>query len=197
MPSKVVNVPKDEETAPRGDALCALRDQLEAYHREGWRLYRYCYAFLDNAEDAEDAAQEVFVLAFRYLESYRSEATLLTWLGGLARHHCLNQLRRKAAGSLDNLPESAQPHASPEPLEAAERGVLCQQVRAAIEAKAAARNPPWDDDDYFIFEVYYTGPKKTWPEMACILGKPVDTVKYHYYRHVLPTLREVGAELSK
>ncbi|MCG8344579.1 MAG: sigma-70 family RNA polymerase sigma factor, partial [Chlorobiales bacterium] len=39
-----------------------------------------CYRFVLNREDAEDIAQEVFLEAYRSLDSFRQESKLSTWI---------------------------------------------------------------------------------------------------------------------
>ncbi len=48
------------------------------------RLYRFLLARANNRADAEDALQEAFVAAFRYLSSYRGQYRFSTWLFTIA-----------------------------------------------------------------------------------------------------------------
>lgn len=50
---------------------------------------------LGNRQDAEEAAQDVFVKAYRSLSAFRGDATVLTWLLRIAYHEALNRLRRR------------------------------------------------------------------------------------------------------
>ena len=47
---------------------------------------------------AEDAAQEAFVRAFRFLPRYRGESKFSTWLFSIARNCALDELRRTTRG---------------------------------------------------------------------------------------------------
>lgn len=53
-----------------------------------------CYGFLQNREDAEDVAQEVFIKVYRSVASFREESRLSTWLYRVAVNESLN-LRKK------------------------------------------------------------------------------------------------------
>lgn len=44
------------------------------------RIYNLCRHMLGNPHDAEDAAQDVFIKAYRNLENFTPEASLYTWL---------------------------------------------------------------------------------------------------------------------
>ncbi|MCG8342359.1 MAG: RNA polymerase sigma factor [Chlorobiales bacterium] len=54
-----------------------------------------CYRFVLNREDAEDIAQEVFLEAYRSLDSFRQESKLSTWIYRIAVTKSLDHLRKK------------------------------------------------------------------------------------------------------
>ena len=54
-----------------------------------------CYRFVLNKEDAEDIAQEVFLEAYRSLDSFRQESKLSTWIYRIAVTKSLDHLRKK------------------------------------------------------------------------------------------------------
>ena len=45
--------------------------------------------------DREELCQDVFVRAYRYLDGFRFESKLSTWLARIARNTCLNHLEKK------------------------------------------------------------------------------------------------------
>ncbi|MFH1725258.1 MAG: sigma-70 family RNA polymerase sigma factor [Elusimicrobiota bacterium] len=47
-----------------------------------------------GASDAEDAAQEVFLKAFRSLGKFQAAASFSTWLYRIATNHCLDTLKK-------------------------------------------------------------------------------------------------------
>lgn len=58
-------------------------------------LYRRCRQRLQDAADAEDVLQEVFLSAFRYADRFQGRSTLKTWLTTIADNQCFTHLRRK------------------------------------------------------------------------------------------------------
>jgi RNA polymerase sigma-70 factor, ECF subfamily len=62
-------------------------------HQE--RLLRLCERMLGDAEEARDAAQEVFLKAYRKAADFRPQGQVYTWLYRIATNHCLNKLRRR------------------------------------------------------------------------------------------------------
>jgi RNA polymerase sigma-70 factor, ECF subfamily len=62
-------------------------------HQE--RLLRLCERLLADVEGARDAAQEVFLKAYRKAGEVRPQGQVYTWLYRIAVNHCLNKLRRR------------------------------------------------------------------------------------------------------
>jgi RNA polymerase sigma-70 factor, ECF subfamily len=59
------------------------------------RIYNLCRYMLRDHQDAQDAAQDAFLKAYRGLKNFRPEASLYTWLYRIAVNTCLDY-RRKA-----------------------------------------------------------------------------------------------------
>jgi len=53
-----------------------------------------CFRFLNNREDADDAAQEVFVQVYESLSHFRKESELSTWIYRIAVNKSLDLLRK-------------------------------------------------------------------------------------------------------
>ncbi|HHS98547.1 MAG TPA: sigma-70 family RNA polymerase sigma factor [Chloroflexi bacterium] len=58
-------------------------------------VYNLAYRMLGDRMEAEDAAQETFLRAFRHLDRYDPERPFRTWLLSIAAHHCIDRLRRQ------------------------------------------------------------------------------------------------------
>lgn len=71
--------------------MTAFDELMIRYERQ---IYRVCYRFVDNREDAMDLAQEVFIKAFEHLPSFRRESSLKTWLYRIAMNHCINHVKK-------------------------------------------------------------------------------------------------------
>ena len=67
-------------------------------------VYNLCYRMLGTPGEAEDAAQETFLRAYKNLARYDQERSFATWLLSIASHYCIDQLRKRRfnAFSLDN-----------------------------------------------------------------------------------------------
>ena len=71
--------------------MTAFDELMIRYERQ---IYRVCYRFVENREDAMDLAQEVFIKAFEYLPTFRRESSLKTWLYRIAINHCINHVKK-------------------------------------------------------------------------------------------------------
>jgi RNA polymerase sigma-70 factor (ECF subfamily) len=118
-----------------------------------------------SGRDAQDVLHDVLVSLMsddaRVLRTYRSEAPLACWLGGLVRHRCLDRARRLAvrrAGPLDDNTGCAGAQCNLED---------CISVREALQ-RVSARDRRLLR--LFFFEGF------SYEEMALILGMPKNTV---------------------
>ncbi len=66
-----------------GPAFVALMERF------GDRVWRVCYRVMGNADDAQDAAQEVFVRMFLNRAKFAGRSKYSTWVHGIAVRTCL------------------------------------------------------------------------------------------------------------
>lgn len=77
----------------------------ELYDRYAARVFGVCVRILNEAQMAEDALQEVFVRVWERAHLFdASRGNFLTWLMGITRNTCIDQLRRLKAR-----PQAAEP----------------------------------------------------------------------------------------
>lgn len=77
--------------AQEGDRKAFSR-LVKAYHL---RVHRLVCGLVRNRQDAEDATQEVFVRAFRYLARFKGDASFYTWIYRIAVNYSIDLHRRK------------------------------------------------------------------------------------------------------
>lgn len=104
--------------AQRGDNTAFMRI-VDAFQRP---VYNLCYRMLGEAGEAEDAAQETFLRAYRRLHTYQAERKFSSWILAIASHYCIDRLRQRRyqTVSWDDLPPGRWlPSSEPQPEEAA------------------------------------------------------------------------------
>ena len=89
-----------------------------------------------DVDSAADLAQDVFLKAFERLDSYRGDSKFSTWLYSIARNHCMDEMRSRAArppevsdAALEALPDTDWERAS----QTLERRESVQALRHLIE----------------------------------------------------------------
>ncbi len=67
-------------------------------------IYTVCYSILKLKGEAQEAAQDTFIKAFKSINLYKEEAKFSTWLYRIAYRTCLYMLRkRKTSVNLDTV----------------------------------------------------------------------------------------------
>jgi len=79
-----------------------FHELIRPYER---RVYVMALSFLRNEADAEDAAQEAFLKAFRNLASFRGEAKFGTWLVSITLNEARSRIRHRDTIKMESLDE--------------------------------------------------------------------------------------------
>ena len=181
--AEVVGRPLDESDligrAQRGDTH-AYEELVTAYQGIAFRT---AYVIARNAADAEDAAQDGFVKAWRALGRFRAGAPFKPWLLQIVANEARNRRRsagRRAHLALRAATEEPSGDAAPSP----EAALLSAETR---ETLLAAVNQLPDDQREILSLRYFL--ELTEQEVAETLGIPQGTVKSRTAR-ALERLRE-------
>jgi RNA polymerase sigma-70 factor, ECF subfamily len=161
--------------ARRGDP--AAFGELVDRHRSA--VYRAALAALGSPADAEDAAQDAFLLAYRRLDSFRGDASFKTWLLTITWHQAINRRRslssvwrRMVAPKTEEDAEEAMAgiaSGGPSPEQAAEQAQLRRGIREAIRALS----PKLRDALLLAQAGDYS-----YDEIGAMLGVPTGTIKW-------------------
>lgn len=150
------------------------------------KLFSLLYHWLGDYEDANEAAQEVFVSAFCSLGQFRGEAKFSTWLYRIAFNHASSR-RKKLARTRRHMvaleaprgenstpaPADTVPDPGPNPAESAEQHELVAQVHAALATL---------DGDQAMLILMRDFDHLSYDEMARTLKVPRGTVKSRLHR---------------
>jgi len=141
------------------------------------RVYNLAYRMLGNGPEAEDAAQEAFIRAYRHLDTYDPKRPFSTWLFSIASHYCIDQLRKRRIDWLPLEEEIAEPvrlaSASPDPetvVTGRDREAWVQELMGTLSPtdRAAMTLHYWYDCSY--------------DEIADVLDLTMSAVKSRLYR---------------
>ncbi|MBV9956864.1 MAG: RNA polymerase sigma factor [Acidobacteria bacterium] len=95
VPGGAAENPKDSDYAlareAAGGAIAAIG---ELYERYGRRVYALCLRMTRDKVEAEDLTQDIFILLFRKIGTFRGESRFITWLHRLTVNHVLMHYRR-------------------------------------------------------------------------------------------------------
>jgi RNA polymerase sigma-70 factor, ECF subfamily len=149
--------------AARGGDVGAFEILVRRYQGDVWRL---CFHLLRNEAAADDATQDAFVRAFRFLRRYRGDSKFSTWLFQVARNCAVDEMRR--AGRRSTLVRRVGA-----PVAAAPDVTLGVEVREAVAALPMELREP-----VVLIDVFGLPYK----EVADILSQPEGTVKSRVHR---------------
>jgi len=97
-------------------------------------VYGVAYAMLGNFHDAQDIAQETFIVAWRKLGTLKDPVKFPNWLCRIARNLCINFMQQAKLDTV-NLEKAYTVHYPlPGPLEQVEKKELADRVLASVSA---------------------------------------------------------------
>ncbi|MFN8092972.1 MAG: sigma-70 family RNA polymerase sigma factor [Vicinamibacteria bacterium] len=172
-----------ERAAERETVAACQRGDREAFDRLVQRyqreVYRLCYRYLGQHEDANDLAQEVFLRAWRSIGRFRGDSAFSTWLYRIAVNACLNHR------ALKRVPTQDLPEALPDPSRGAEARALDEDVARSV--RGAIARLPEKQRATLVLKVYHD---LSHEEVANVLGSSVGTVKSNLF-HALGNLKRL------
>lgn len=79
------------QAAAKGD-MAAFEEIYQRHHR---RVYSICLRMLQNAFEAEDLTQDVFIQLYRKVGSFRGDSAFTTWLHRMTVNQVLMHFRKR------------------------------------------------------------------------------------------------------
>jgi len=155
-------------------------------------VFRTAMAALGSREDAEDAAQDAFVVAWRKLRGFRGDSTFRTWLMTITWRKALDKRRKQVLWrrrTQPTLPETlttpleALAGATPDP----ERATVAADLVRRVQHEILALTPKLRDTLLLA-----ASGEHSYDEIATLLGVPIGTVKWR----VAEARRIVGGKVD-
>jgi RNA polymerase sigma factor (sigma-70 family) len=146
-------------------------------------IYNFALSFLGDADEADEAAQLVFVQMYQSLPRARLDIPLKPWIYRVARNKCIDLWRAHTTMSLsarderegdeDATPGADPPDPMPLPDQLAERKDLQQLLRGAINALPVKYRT--------AVTLRYVN-ELSFAEIASAMGVPENTAKTYFQR---------------
>lgn len=121
------------EAAREGSDGPAFTTLLERFQDRVWRV---CFRLMGNAEDASDAAQEVFVRLFLQRGKFEGRSRYSTWVHGIAIRTCL--MMRRSRGRRRRHEAQAPQTSRPDPQSHAEASLDAYRVLECVDEEDRA-----------------------------------------------------------
>jgi RNA polymerase sigma-70 factor (ECF subfamily) len=155
------------------------------YSRYFKRIYHFVDKRVATQADAEEITQEVFIVVFSNIESYRGEASFTAWVFGITRRVIAGRFKRKQHPTVplaEDDQESAAQHARtartrsdlPTPLDVCEGRERIAQLNATLQSRL---NP----EQRMLIHMHHIDEQPI-SEIASALHKSEDAVKSNLYR---------------
>jgi RNA polymerase sigma-70 factor (ECF subfamily) len=152
--------------------------------REQVTVYRTCLRILGRIHDAEDVAQESFVMAYRSLASYRGEGPLGGWLQRIATRQAYRRLgQRRETAELQPDMQLGAPGSDPLAV------TLAGERQRAVRLAVAALGEPYRE----VVALRFFS-EMSLDEIASATRRPLNTVKTHLRRGLERLRPLIGAE---
>ena len=189
---------------------CRPFDTLDKQHRPG--IKRYCERLLHDKASADEAAQEVFICAWKKINGFRLEAPFPTWLRSIATSIC--QERNKKAGDLRH--RTVTPYeperqdfsdmlSSEQTIDAlrsetnveeeAINSIYVERLLEIVARLSQTSSKPWNVLDAEIFSLFYEKDMNSF-EIAEALNVKADLVRYRKKHRILPVVEAALKEIT-
>jgi RNA polymerase sigma-70 factor, ECF subfamily len=141
-------------------------------------IYNLGLRVLQDREEAAEAAQEIFLLAFRNIRRFRRDARFSTWLYRIAINCCLTRLSQRPPGikvSLDSELKQI-PLLMLQLTQSPDADLLRAERHSSVMAALSRLSP----EQQAVIELKFFQ-EQTFDDIAAILQIPVGTVKSRLY----------------
>jgi RNA polymerase sigma-70 factor, ECF subfamily len=146
----------------------------EIIERYQGKLFAYLYRLVGNRDEAEDLLQDVFIKAYRNLQSYDLERKFSSWIYRIAHNEAVNYIKRKSLKrfiSWEDISSTKDKLESSNTEDGAEDAWIRKETNDEVDQ--AINRLPIKYKQVLLLR-YFS--EKSYEEISEILVKPVNTV---------------------
>jgi len=169
-----------------------FHELIRPYERS---VYLMALSMLRNEAEAEDAAQDAFIKAYRNLNRFRSESRFSTWLIAIVLNEGRARLRRKQPTLTDSIDDTTEGSVTPAQLtdwrEIPSESLERQEIRTLIR-RALAELPLAYREVFVLREIE----ERNVQETAETLGITVASVKMRLHRARMMLQKQLAPQLA-
>ncbi len=142
-------------------------------------IYNLALRMLHDRDEATEAAQEVFLLAYKNIRRFRQDARFSTWIYRIAVNHCVSRARQRPPGIHVSIDSGDAADGSARALKTTqdqEVELLREECRSRVH-RALLFLPP---DQRAVIELKFFQ-ELTFEDIASVLQVPLSTIKSRVY----------------
>jgi RNA polymerase sigma-70 factor (ECF subfamily) len=162
----------------------------DIYNEHSRAIYYLALRFLGDPQKAEDATHDVFLKAFRKMDSFRGESSWRTWLYRITINHCRNLQQswndRHMFSNADDAVWDNAPAKTDSPLRVLETKELGQRIQKALDGLS---------DEYRLLLLLVADEQLSYEQVGALTEQTPDAVrgKLHRARKAFAALFEKTA----
>ncbi len=142
-------------------------------------IYNIALRMLQDREDAAEATQEAFLLAFKSIRRFRGDSKFSTWIYRIVLNHCISRARQRPPGThlpLEREHDIPNPPAQLRVPESQIGDLLRMEQRSRVLGALLHLSP----EQQAVIELKFFQ-ELTFEEIAAILEVPMSTIKSRLY----------------
>jgi len=155
-------------------------------------VYNVALRILRDRDEAAEATQDAFLLAFKGIKRFRNDSKFSTWLHRIIINHCLTMVKQRPPGTYCSLEdETGVENPAPQLRVAGNQvGNLLEREQRERVLSAVWRLPA---DQQAVIELKFFQ-ELTFEEIALVLEVPLSTIKSRLYSGLEMLKTRLGAE---
>jgi RNA polymerase sigma-70 factor, ECF subfamily len=174
-PTPTDSVEAHEPTRP--EIALAPSKFADIYNEHSRAIYYLALRFLGDPQKAEDATHDVFLKAFRKMDSFRGESSWRTWLYRITINHCRNLQQswndRHMFSNADDAVWDNAPAKTDSPFRVLETKELGQRIQKALDGLS---------DEYRLLLLLVADEQLSYEQVGALTEQTPDAVRGKLHR---------------